>query len=118
MVRLKRDLVVFLADNIEFFQSFSTIKIYYDNGQHMITEAVHGAIDYALSKQATIYKMATPNNYRLFQLADFVCTLELTNIKYEKGESTSTDEKMFGTRATFRRNYFRHIRKLAFENTR
>lgn len=38
--RLKRDAAVFPVDNLGFFQSFDGVKIYYDNGQHIITEAL------------------------------------------------------------------------------
>lgn len=38
--RFKRDLVVFLTDNLEYFQNFDCVKIYYDNGQQMVTAAL------------------------------------------------------------------------------
>ena len=47
--RFKRDLVVFLTDNLEHFQSFERVKIYYDNGQQMVTAALHSALDFILS---------------------------------------------------------------------
>ena len=109
--RLKRDLVVFLVDNLESFQSFDKAKIYYDNGQHMITEALHAAIEFTLSKQAVLYRKASPSDYRLAQVADFLCTIELAAIKYEKHEQTSTDEKIFGSAKMFKRNYLRFIRR-------
>ncbi len=109
--RLKRDLVVFLVDNLETFQGFDKVKIYYDNGQHMITEALHGAIEFALSKQAVLYRKASPSEYRLAQVADFLCTVELAAIKYESHEETATDTKIFGSAKAFRRNYLRLIRR-------
>lgn len=109
--RLKRDLVVFLVDNLEAFQSFDKVKIYYDNGQHMITEALHGAIEFALSKQAILYKRASPSDYRLAQVADFLCTVELAAIKYGRHEETGTDTKIFGSSRAFRRNYLRLLRR-------
>ena len=109
--RLKRDLVVFLVDNLDTFQSFDKVKIYYDNGQHMITEALHGAIEFTLSKQAILYRKASPSDYRLAQVADFLCTVELAAIKYENHEETATDIKIFGSAKAFRRNYLRLIRR-------
>lgn len=43
VTRIRRDLVVFISDNLKYFQSFDIIKIYYDNGQHAVTEALHAA---------------------------------------------------------------------------
>lgn len=109
--RLKRDLVVFLVDNLESFQEFDKVKIYYDNGQHMITKALHEAIEFALSKQAILYRKASPSEYRLAQVADFFCTVELAAIKYDNHEETPTDIKIFGSAKAFRRNYLRLIRR-------
>ena len=115
VARFKRDLVVFLADSLEFFQSFEHVKIYYDDGQQTITNALHAALEYQLSKQALLYKGASPARYRLSQVADYLCTLELTAVKFDMHETTLTDEKFFGLSAPiFKRNYLKKVRKKAF----
>ena len=112
VARFKRDLVVFLTDDLDYFQGFRRVKIYYDNGQQMITEALHSAIDFMLSKDAVLYRMASYKEYRLSQVADCVCTLELTDIKFGSGSLTETDAKVFGTNhAAFKKNHMRHVRK-------
>ncbi len=111
IARFKRDLVVFLVDNLAMFQSFENVKIYYDNGQQMVTQALHGAIEFVLSKQAIMYKKASPSDYRLSQVADFLCTIELAAIKYDAHEETSSDVKLFGNARMFKRNYLRHLRR-------
>lgn len=63
--RFKKDLVVFLTGNLEYFQAFGKVKIYYDNGQQMVTHALHSAIDFVLSKEAVLYRMADARQYRL-----------------------------------------------------
>ncbi len=110
--RLRKDLVVLLGDNLEFFQGFDKVKIYYDGGQGTVTKALHAAIDYELSKEAILYKDASPIDYRLLQVADFICALELTAIKFDNHEITATDERFFGYSAgNFKKLYLRHIRK-------
>lgn len=112
IVRFKRDLVVFLTENLGYFQAFSKVKIYYDNGQQMVTEALHGALDFILSKEAILYKSADPKEYLLSQIADCICTLELTNIKFQNGELTETDAKVFGTNyRSFKINHLKHFRR-------
>ncbi len=111
IARFKRDLVVFLVGNLEMLQGYDGVKIYYDNGQHMVTQALHEAIEFVLSKQAILYKKASPSDYRLSQVADFLCTAELAAIKYDAHEETASDVKLFGNARMFKRNYLRHLRR-------
>ena len=112
IARFKRDLVVFLTDNLDYFQSFDKVKIYYDNGQQMVTSALHGAIDYMLSKDAVLYRMATAQEYRLFQAVDYLCALELTDLKYHDRCLTETDIKVFGEDyQAFKRNHLKKLRR-------
>ena len=111
IARIRRDLVVFISDNLDFFQSYENINIYYDNGQHAVTEALHAAIEFILSKNAVAYRDASPQDYVLSQVADFLCTIELTAIKYEHHDETRTDLKVFGNVTEFKKGYLRHLRK-------
>lgn len=112
IVRFKRDLVVFITKNLEYFQAFSKVKIYYDNGQQMVTEAFHGALDFMLSKNALLYRTADSREYLLSQVADCVCTLELTDLKFKSGEITETDAKVFGTNyGAFKTNHLKHFKR-------
>ena len=77
---MRRDLVNFLFDNLAELQSYDMAKVYYDNGQHSIAESLHRAVEYALSKDAVVYRSAQPSEYRLSQAADYICTMELTAI--------------------------------------
>ena len=67
---MKRDLVLTIFDNLDFFQKFEKVKVYCDNGQSVVTNALHDAVEYALARDAVIYRDAKPADYRLFQLAD------------------------------------------------
>ncbi|WP_165048998.1 MULTISPECIES: DUF3800 domain-containing protein [unclassified Adlercreutzia] len=111
MQKLKQELTLFLFDNLDFFQSFDVIKIYYDNGQEEISKALHRAVEYALSKNALIYKDASPRDYRPFQLADFICGIELTALKFDQQCQTSTDELFFGGSVSFKKNYLKKLRR-------
>lgn len=112
IARLRRDLVIFLSDNLGYFQSFDKVKIYYDDGQQTITNALHAAFEYELSKEALLYKNASPREYRLSQVADYLCTLELAALKFDANEITATDEMFFGLSAPkFKRDYLKKVRK-------
>ncbi|WP_282741427.1 ABC transporter [Olsenella uli] len=109
--RLRRDLVVFLERHLPWLQSFDDVKLYYDGGQQTIRNAVHAALEYELSRQAVVYRSASPLEYRLSQVADYICTLELAALKFDAHEATATDEAFFGrSSVTFKRDYLKKLR--------
>ena len=108
---MRRDLVNFLFDNLAELQSYDMVKVYYDNGQHSIAESLHRAVEYALSKDAVVYRSAQPSEYRVSQAADYICTMELTAIKYAEHTATATDEKFFGKWSDFKKGIFKETRK-------
>lgn len=114
--QLKRDIVNLLLAHLSDFHSYGTVKVYYDGGQQIVTDALRGGIEYALSIDAIVYRDASPRDYRLEQVADFLCTLELTCEKFRNGEQTETDNKFFGDWKSFRVNYLKPIRRKRLES--
>ena len=112
---MRRQIVSFLFDNLGYFQRFDRVKIYYDNGQQSIAEALHKAIEYALSKNAVTFRLASPMDYRLSQAADYICSMELTALKYLDKTTTVTDEKFFGRYSEFKRGALREVRAKRLE---
>lgn len=49
--QLRRDLANYLLTHLDRFQSYDTIKIYYDNGQQVVTNALKASIGYALPRK-------------------------------------------------------------------
>lgn len=109
--RMERDATNIINANLAYFQTFNSVKIYYDNGQSQVTAIVHSAFEKTLSKEALVYRNANPAEFHLLQVADYICTLELTEIKYQRHEETATDKIFFGTHTTFRKNFLRRLRK-------
>ena len=108
---MKRDLTEFLFDNLDKFAEFDLVKIYYDDGQPLISRILHAAFEYALFKSAVMYREAHPAEYRMLQIADFACGIELTALKYKSHEETSTDRRFFGQWRDFKKNYLRKLRR-------
>ena len=109
--RMRRDVVTFLFDHLDSFQEFDLVKIYYDDGQKVVSSTLREAVSYALSKESVLFRRSNPIDYRLSQVADFLCTIELTALKYEAKEITPTDDKIFGMVGSFRRNYLKKLRQ-------
>lgn len=109
--RIESDIHDFIMSNLQYFQGFDEVKVYYDHGQQIVTHALHRAIESAVSKRAVTYRISQPSHYRLSQLADFICTIELTALKYESHQETKTNTTFFGTRRKLKENYLKKIRK-------
>lgn len=108
---IERDLKVFLFDHLAYLQQFDSVKIYYDGGQSVVTKAVHSAIASCLSREAIVYKDSTAERYRLAQVADYVCGIELTSLKFERHLETRTDVAFFGAFGNFKKNFLKKLRK-------
>ncbi len=109
--RMKRDVVNFIFDNLGYLQGFDRVKVYYDDGQQVVTKALHDAVEYALSTEAVTYKDGGPKDYRLAQAADLICTIELAALRFEAGETAKTYERFFGSFGSFKKNWLKKIRK-------
>ena len=108
---IEAEVLRFLRANLACLQGYDKVKIYYDGGQSLVTRALHGAIEGAVAAQATVYRDAVPRNYRLAQVADYLCGIELTAAKYERHVQTKTDVEFFGSARDFKKNFLKKMRK-------
>ena len=109
--QIEKDVTGFLTNNLEYLQSFDAVKIYYDGGQSVVTRAIHAAIEARLSKRAIFFKDASPKMYHLSQVADYICGIELTALKFERNEQTRTDIEFFSGKRAFKKNYLSKLRR-------
>lgn len=108
---IEKDLIRFFQEHLAFFQRYDRIKVYYDNGQRVVTHAVHRAVRACLAQSAAVYREALPRDYYLSQVADYVCGIELAALRYERHVDNPTDHRFFGDKRNFSRNYLRKVRK-------
>ena len=86
------------------------VKIYYDNGQPQI----RGILTEAFATLPAVFPVnVTPERYRLFQVADLICTLRLLRAKREAGLPPSKSEEyfFFGARSLYK-NYLHPLARL------
>ena len=77
--KLSKSISRILRDNYGYFESFDKIIIYYDNGQIELTKIITTLFSAFLHNVE--FRKVTPIDYKLFQVADLVCTLELLETK-------------------------------------
>ena len=81
-----------VAANRDYLQGFSTVKIYYDNGQARVKSMLKEAFaEFPVEFTANV----TPGRYRLFQVADLVCTMALLKAKLDAEIPITKSEKYF-----------------------
>ena len=108
---MRRDIVNFLFDNLAELQSYDMVKVYYDNGQDIVKQALDQSIGFVLSKGVVERRKTSMTDYRLGQAADYLCTIELAAVKYAAKEDGETYNKFFGGIGTFKKNWLKQARR-------
>ena len=109
--RLKSGLADFIAEHHDFIASLDRVKIYYDCGQSPVTRMLHEVFETGIGRNVEFANAVRPSRYRLFQLADLICTLHLIELKLRAGVKLSRSEnQFFGGPKMFRHNILRYIK--------
>lgn len=109
--RIAKELGEFCRDNLAYFQSYDSRVLYYDNGQSELGSVLNTVFNTLLDVETK--REVNPSDYRLFQLADYICTLELVSIKAERHQLSKSEELFFKTKE-LKKQFMKEIRKLDF----
>lgn len=103
--KLSKLLNRFVINNYHYFLSYEKIKIYYDNGQTQVTAILSSVLSQLFPHVE--FRKVFPSDYRLFQVADLMCTLELTHLKLQAKTLSRSELAFWGSEGIFRKNYFK-----------
>ena len=113
---ISKQLSLFVKSNLEYFQKFDKIIIYYDNGQEQLASILISVFS-SWFQDNFEYRVVSPYEYKLFQVADFICTLSLIKHKLSCGYNLTNSESLFFTSPrNLKMKYLKHIKKLEFDN--
>lgn len=99
-----------LLENFDYLQSFDKIILYYDNGQRELSKLLFSVFS---TLPLTIeFRTIRPNDYLLFQVADFICTMSLIDLKVSRNGLTKSEQAFLGSRRDIKKNYLKYIYKL------
>ena len=110
--RMARELSRFIRENLSYFQSFEKVILYYDNGQHELNRILNTVLATQLADYDV--RKVIPNEYRLFQVADLICTLELLKTKIEHGNLSHSEERIFHSKRDLKKDFLKGIQKKEF----
>lgn len=111
--RIAKELSQFIKDNLSYFQKHEKVILYYDNGQHELNQILNTVLATQLNNYDI--RRVIPSDYRLFQVADLICTLELLRIKTESGKLSNSEERIFHSIRELKKDFLKGIRKKNFE---
>ena len=105
--KLSKQLSRFIRDHYEAFMSLDSIKVYYDNGQIELTRIISSVFNTLL--EDVTFRKVIPSDYRLFQVADLICTMKLIELKLEAHTLSKSELLFFGDERTLKKNYLKPL---------
>ena len=110
--KMKRQTEDFISAHKTTFESLGGIKVYYDAGQKQVSKLLEETIGRQMSSPIVFAQGVTQGNYKLLQVADLICTVELINRRLEDGVPLPLAEtRFFGGPRDFKRNILKKIRQ-------
>ncbi len=100
---------VFLTRHDEYFSSFNRVIVYYDNGQSELS-AILNAV-FSMYFPDVEFRKAEQQNYRLLQVADFVCSMELLSIKRTEKRLSQSEDHFFYKPQELKKTFLKSIDK-------
>lgn len=109
--KLSKQIAAFIKDQSHYREllSYDTVKIYYDNGQIEVSKLLSTVFNALLP--SVLIKRVTPSDYRLFQIADFICTMELVRLKMNADALSHSEMEFFGTVRDLKKSYLKPLIK-------
>lgn len=110
--RMAKEMSQFIRSNLAFFQQFDKVILYYDNGQHELNRILNTVLATELSEYEA--RKVLPKDYKLFQAADLICTLQLLSLKCENSELSRSEQLIFHSKRDLKRQFLKPIKKKEF----
>lgn len=107
--KLSKLISQFIREHYEKFLSFDDVKIYYDNGQVEVSKILSSVFNALLPNP--IFRKVMPADYKLFQAADLLCSMELVKRKLENNLFSKSEIVFFGNIRDLKKNYIKPLSK-------
>ena len=104
---ISKQIASFIHDHYDVLLPYDAIKVYYDNGQIEVTKMLASVFGALLPRVE--FKKVLPVDYKLFQVADLICTMRLLTLKLERNDLSKSEIEFFGNRKNLKKNYLQRI---------
>ncbi|MBR3553278.1 MAG: DUF3800 domain-containing protein [Clostridia bacterium] len=110
---LAKQLSRFVIEHLPFFQYYDQVIVYYDNGQIELSKILASVFSTLLTNVS--FRRVFPAEYRLFQVADFLCTMELISLKLDDNMLSKSEMQFFGSIRDLKKNYIKQVQRFKFK---
>ena len=93
----------------DYFANYEKVIVYYDNGQDELSSILNAVLSICFSNVE--FRKAEPQKYRLLQVADFICSMELIRIKKDEKRLSKSEEKFFYKPQELKKTFLKSIDK-------
>ena len=105
---ISREMDTFFLEHKEEFDKFDEIVIYYDNGQQKITNLIHTVVAIHFDKYDI--RKVMPTDYRLFQVADMLCTFAVIDEKAKLRGLSVSEKYVLHSYANFKKDFLKDLK--------
>lgn len=105
--QLSKQIKSFVSKNYDYFSSFDKVNVYYDNGQTELNLVLNTILSMLLSNVE--FRKASPGEYRLLQLADFICSIELLSLKQQENRLSKSESSFFYKPQELKKSFIKTI---------
>ncbi len=107
--KLSKQISQFIRAHYAEFLAFDDVKIYYDNGQVEVSKILSSVFNAMLPEVE--FRRVAPSEYKLFQVADLLCTMYLTRLKSDGNQLSKSEMAFFGNVRDLKKNYLKPLAK-------
>ena len=106
--KLSRRITDEIKAHEDYWRSFDKIVVYYDNGQTELTRIITSVFNSLFSNVEV--RKARQVDYKLFQVADLICTMEMLGEKAEHNAFSNSETEFFESINKFRKDYYKKVK--------
>lgn len=106
--RLTLNMEAFFREHLEYFSAYDLIKIYYDNGQSEVANIIKTVFS-EFTSNVEVKDDVVPVDYKMFQVADLVCSAKVMELKMEEHRLSRSELKFFGSERDLRKNLIKPV---------
>ena len=111
-VQITKQLSAFLFSRFEAFSQYDRVVVYYDYGQIELTNILVSVFHTIITNVE--FKNIIPTDYKLFQAADMLCTLELLALKAQRKMLSKSELAFFRSERDLCKSYLKAIQRKRF----
>lgn len=105
--KIARALSGFLNSHQEYFDSFDSVKVYYDGGQVELSAILNAVFSIYFTHIEFI--RVDPREYRFLQIADYICSMELLKLKYDENRLSKSEKQFFYKPQELKKTFLKNL---------